>query len=187
MVLAASILAATATLSGCGGDDSNDSGLGASDSPVVADGDGDPMLACPGSDSTFSTADANSADCADPSPALKEGKSWVTIVGTPAGVTADETSFEISVAERDCTDAASPTLHPPFIIKTDDSVTLYMTMDTPAASSAPETPAPAGDTRYCVGNPVVYGTVDLGEALGQRAVFDGSTWPPTKIDDAPVG
>jgi hypothetical protein len=187
-VLAASILAATAMLSGCGGDNSDDSGLGASDSPVVTDDDGDPMLACPGSDSTFSTADAGSADCADPSPALKEGNSWVTIVGTPAGVTADETSFEISVAERDCTGATNPTLHSPLVIKTDDSVTLYMTMDTPAASSAPETPAPAaGDTRYCVGNPVVYGTVDLGEALGKRAVFDGSTWPPTKIDDAPVG
>jgi hypothetical protein len=188
-VLATGILA-TMVFSGCGGDDSTDSGLGASDSPVVTKGD-DPVLTCPGSDATFSTGDADSADCDDPSPQLKSGLSWVTVVGTPAGVDADETSFEISVAQRDCGDGSSPkTLHAPFVVQTDDSVTLYMTMDTPPASdtsSAPPTSGDASDQRYCEGNPVVYGTVDLGEKLGQRAVYDGSTWPPTKLDDAPTG
>jgi hypothetical protein len=189
-ILPAAAVLAAVMLSGCGGDDSNNSGVSASDSPVVTNSDGDVMLTCAGSDDTFSTSAADTADCADASPALKEGQSWVTILGTPAGVSADESTFEISVAERDCTGSASPgdALHQPFIVKTDDAVTLYMTMDAPAASATPASASASGaedGARYCEGNPVVYGNVDIGEPLGKRAVFDGSTWPPTKLAGAP--
>jgi hypothetical protein len=186
MVLATSVLAAV-MLSGCGGRDSDDGGLSASGSPVVTNDDGDLMLAC-ASDSTLPTSGA--ADCEDPVPALKDGQSWVTILATPAGVKADASTFEIEVAEHDCTGADNPgdALHQPYIVKTDDAVTLYMTMETPAASDAPtSTGASGGDeeARYCQGNPVIYGNIDLGEPLGKRAVYDGSTWPPTKLAEAP--
>src|SRR3954451_7143399 len=89
-VVLATGIAATAMLSGCGGGDSDTDGLGASDSPVVSDDDGNPVLSCPGSTATFATADADGADCDVSSPVLKDGLSWVTVVGTPTGVTADE-------------------------------------------------------------------------------------------------
>src|SRR3954452_13883780 len=189
IVLATGVVATT-MLSGCGGDGSDSDGLDSSDSPVVTDDDGDPMLTGPGSGGSFSTADADGADCDTPSPELKDGLSWVTVIGAPVGVAADDTSFEISVAERDCTGGPSPgeSLHAPYVVKTDDAVTLYMAMTSPATPSTPPSDAPSdtksggADGRYCATNPVVYGTVDLGEALGQRALYDGSTWPPTKLE-----
>jgi hypothetical protein len=185
------VLLLAVALSGCGGDDSNDSPLSDSDSPVVTNDDGEELLACEGADTTVPASAADQADCASPAPALKDGLSWVTVVGTPAGLTADASTFELSVAERDCGDGASPTLHQPFIVKTDQAVTLYMTMDAPStASDTPSSSAASGDDaeqRFCEGNPIVYGNVDIGEPLGDRAVFDGSTWPPTKIASAPTG
>jgi hypothetical protein len=192
-MLAALLMAIT--LSSCGGDGSGDSALSADDSPVVTNDDGEAMLACDGSDSTFPTSDADQQDCANPAPVLKDGLSWVSVLDTPSALTADESTFEISVAERDCTGAASPgeALHQPYIVKTDDAVTLYMAMDSPVNETPSDAPADSGssagdaDQRFCEGNPVIYGNVDIGEPLGDRAVYDGSTWPPTKIGEVPAG
>jgi hypothetical protein len=102
-------------------------------------------------------------------PLLQDGNMWVELDGK--GVDRDSTEPMIEVNEIDCTGARdpSPFLHDPFVVETDESVTVYWT----------STPPQGGQT--CPGNPSVSRPLPLDEPLGDRELLDGSAYPPSPV------
>jgi hypothetical protein len=93
-------------------------------------------------------------------PALGVGSSWAHLA--------------LEVSERECASARDPSsyLHEPYVVATDDAVTVYWTTNTPS-----------GDLT-CPSNPAVRRRVELSEPLGTRTVYDGSVWPPRGLRGA---
>lgn len=108
------------------------------------------------------------ADC-QLSPVLKDGKSWVEVTG----YSGDGASARITaqVNERECASGRDPErfLHEPFVVETDETVTIYWTSETPKG----------GQT--CQGNPSVDRVLELEQPLGTRVVFDGFSYPPREV------
>lgn len=101
------------------------------------------------------------------SPVLKEGLAWAEVTGYRGD--AQATTVTAEVRERQCTSARDPSsfLHEPFVVETAESATMYWTSD------------PAGGD--CQATPTVERAVELSEPLGDRAVFDGSSYPPQRV------
>lgn len=103
-----------------------------------------------------------------PEPVLvSDALTWVEIKGTRVGRDPASSTVAVRVYERECTSARdpSPYLNVPYVVETDESITIYWTSDVAAGNQT------------CPGNPSVERTVELDAALGERTVLDGSTWP----------
>lgn len=102
-------------------------------------------------------------------PVLKEGHSWVDVETT--GVNPKSSEPSVQVTEMQCASARRPDdyLHEPYVVETDESVTVYWTSD------------PVVGAANCPGNPSVTRTIRLDEPLGDRELLDGSTYPPSPI------
>ncbi|MBJ7357137.1 hypothetical protein [Nocardioides sp.] len=102
-------------------------------------------------------------------PVLRPGHTWVELHGADLDRTA--TDPRVDVNERTCTSARdpSPYLHDPYVVETDESVTVYWT----------STPPQGGQD--CPGNPSVSRPLPLSEPLGDRELLDGSTYPPSPV------
>ncbi|MBT2514120.1 hypothetical protein [Arthrobacter sp. ISL-30] len=80
--------------------------------------------------------------------------------------------MNLLVSEIECTGARAPDLFlaaEPVIVETDEEITVYWTYQQIPGDAA------------CPGNPWVERTVHLDQNLGDRALLDGSTWPPTPV------
>jgi hypothetical protein len=77
----------------------------------------------------------------------------------------------VLVHELACTSGRDPSdfLQEPRIVQSDESVTVYWTS------------IPAEGDQNCIGNPSVERTIELDEPLGDRALLDGSTYPPSPV------
>jgi hypothetical protein len=103
------------------------------------------------------------------SPVLKDGLAWAVVTGYRGD--AQATTITVEVHERECTSGRDPSsfLHEPFVVETAESVIIYWTSE-----------PPSGD-QTCQGNPSVERAVELSEPLGDRIVFDGSSYPPRRL------
>jgi hypothetical protein len=104
-------------------------------------------------------------------PVLAPGLSWAELALPDEGLDRAATSLEVEVHERECTSSRNPEpfLNEPDVVESEDNVTVYWT------SNSPE-----GD-QTCPGNPSVKRVVQLDAPLGDRALLDGSTWPPKPV------
>ena len=104
-------------------------------------------------------------------PLLPADTTWVEIHGVPGGLDPRSTKVEVEVSEIECASRRepSPFLHEPFIVETDDAVTVYWTSD-----------APEG-LQTCPGNLQVRRTLQLDKPIGARHLLDGSSWPPAPV------
>jgi len=100
------------------------------------------------------------------SPVLAPGLVWVEVKGYDADP--GSRTFTAEVTERACASGRDPGpfLREPFVVETDETVTIYWTSESPVG----------GQT--CQGNPIVKRTVELSEPLGSRTVLDGFRYPP---------
>ncbi len=103
------------------------------------------------------------------SPVLKEGNSWAEVTGYKGD--AESARLTAQVSERECTSGRDPGpfLHEPFVVETNEKVTIYWTSEPPKGG---------GD---CQGNPAVDRVVELHQPLGTRPVFDGFSYPPREV------
>ncbi|GAA1117595.1 hypothetical protein GCM10009582_13530 [Arthrobacter flavus] len=72
----------------------------------------------------------------------------------------------------DCTGARDPApflATEPVVVETEDEVTVYWTSQQIQGGAD------------CPGNPWVERTLQLDQALGDRTLMDGSTWPPAPV------
>lgn len=108
-------------------------------------------------------------DCRRLAPVLEGGAQWVQVDVGPAF---DRTSARPTVVlqEQDCTSSRDPRpyLDEPTVLETEASVTISWTSRAPGAAT-------------CPGNPSVEQPVELKEPLGDRALLDGSTYPPRQV------
>lgn len=104
-------------------------------------------------------------------PVLAPDVSWVEIAGAPDGLDPAATSLAVEVNERDCSSGRDPEpfLREPVVVEGNEAVTVYWTSDTVE-----------GDAN-CQGNPPVRQVIELDQPLGERALLDGSTWPPEPV------
>lgn len=103
-------------------------------------------------------------------PVLAPGEAWVEVQrATPSPD--DERLLRVRLSERECVSGRDPGpfLQEPSVTETEESVVVSWTADRLPRSAT------------CQGNPSVTRTVRLEEPLGDRAVLDGSTWPPSEI------
>jgi hypothetical protein len=102
-------------------------------------------------------------------PLLEDGHMWVELHSKDLDRTSNEPMIEVN--ELDCTSSRDPApfLHDPYVVETDESVTVYWT----------STPPEGGQT--CPGNPSVSRPLPLDEPLGDRELLDGSTYPPSPV------
>lgn len=109
-------------------------------------------------------------DCPHLGPVLADdADGWVEVTGLSAPA-ADTGEVTVVVSEIACTGARDPGpfLHEPTVVETDQSVTVYWTTTPPESAS-------------CPGNPSVERTLELDAPLGERALLDGSSWPPAPV------
>lgn len=104
-------------------------------------------------------------------PVLRGGVIWAEISATPVDPDPASSTVAVEVRERECTSGRDPLpfLHEPTVIEADETVTVYLTSDTPKGAAT------------CQGGPQVKMTIELDKPLGVRALFDGSTWPPKRV------
>jgi hypothetical protein len=102
-------------------------------------------------------------------PVLRPGRTWVELHG--AGLDRTSTEPMVDLNERTCTSARdpSPFLHDPYVVETDEWVTVYWTSTPPQGNQT------------CPGNPTVSRPLPLQEPLGDRPLLDGSTYPPSPV------
>lgn len=102
-------------------------------------------------------------------PVLHPGRTWVELKAPSLDRASDAPMVDVN--ERTCTSARdpSPFLHDPYVVETDESVTVYWT----------STPPEGGQD--CPGNPSFSRPLPLDEPLGDRQLLDGSTYPPTPV------
>jgi hypothetical protein len=97
-----------------------------------------------------------------------EGAGWATwTIG--ARPPSDTASFTVFVDDPSCsgTQSAGDRILPPHIDERDDQVIITFTV----------TPLPPG-SYTCIGHAATPYTVTLQQPIGERALFDGGTWPP---------
>lgn len=105
-------------------------------------------------------------------PALAEGSTWAEIALSADTPTSDGTTVNLRVSEVECTGARDPDpflAAEPVVVKTEEEITVYWTSQQIQGGAD------------CPGNPWVERTLQLDQALGDRALLDGSTWPPTPV------
>lgn len=104
-------------------------------------------------------------------PVLAPGVSWAEMIATPEGMDPAATSLEVEVSERECASARNPEpfLNEPVVVEREKTVTVYWTSDSPEGGQG------------CPSNPWVGRIVPLDQPLGDRALLDGSTWPPKPV------
>lgn len=104
-------------------------------------------------------------------PVLARGVSWAEIAAPPGGLDRVGTSVEVEVSERECTSGRNPEpfLNQPVVVESEHRVIVYWTSDSPEGAQT------------CPGNPPVRRAVELRQPLGDRALLDGSTWPPKLV------
>ena len=104
-------------------------------------------------------------------PVLAPGLIWAEIAAPAAGLDRAEPSVTVEVNERKCTSGRDPEpfLNEPVVVESEASVIVYWTSDSPKGVAT------------CPGNPSVRRVVQLREPLGDRALLDGSTWPPKPV------
>lgn len=103
------------------------------------------------------------------SPWLPDGEQWVKINGVSAGRDTREPTLQVN--EMECTSGRDPRpyLRKPTILETGDRVTVSWT------SAAPK------GVNNCIGSMPVPATVQLSEPLGDRVLYDGSSWPARRV------
>lgn len=103
------------------------------------------------------------------SPVLKNGVSWAEVTGYHRAP--DSARLTAQVRERECTSGRNPDrfLHEPFVVETNDTVTIYWTSES------------ATGGRDCQATPIVDRALELTQPLGTRRVFDGSSYPPREV------
>lgn len=109
-------------------------------------------------------------------PTLDEASSWVVVSHPAAGsVDRDTATPTVGVSERECTGARDPSayLHEPYVVETDETVTVYWTTESPDGMNT------------CQGNPPTDRTLELAEPLGDRELLDGSAYPPQPVGPPP--
>lgn len=103
-------------------------------------------------------------------PVLPRGQQWVEL---SAGTDLDRSSKDLSlgVVEIACNSGRDPRpfLNEPTVVETDKSVTVSWTSKDNLAAST------------CLGVSPFPKTVRLSRPLGDRTLYDGSTWPATRI------
>jgi hypothetical protein len=106
-----------------------------------------------------------------PAPVAHPGTAWVEVHAAPGGLDPQSTEVDVLVNEIECASGRdpSPFLHEPTIVEQEDAVIVYWTSDAPAGNQT------------CQGNPGVRRTLELDEPIGDRRLFDGSSWPPAPI------
>lgn len=106
-------------------------------------------------------------------PALGPGSSWVELSreGSPDP---GATTVPLLLMETVCTGGRDPSPHlrEPYVVETDESVTIYWTSTPP-------------DGGTCPSNPSVERSVTLAKPLGDRALLDGSVYPAEPIGELP--
>lgn len=109
-------------------------------------------------------------------PVLDDASSWVVVSHPTAGSVDRKTSTPtVGVTERACTGARDPSayLHEPYVVETDEAVTVYWTTESPEGYST------------CQGNPPTDRTLELAAPLGDRDLLDGSVYPPQPVGPPP--
>lgn len=104
-------------------------------------------------------------------PVLPAQRAWAQ-VALPADTTNPAgTDVHLLVSEIECTSARDPEpfLADPVVVETDETVTVYWTTEQMTGGAD------------CPSNPWVPRTIRLHDALGDRTLLDGSTWPPTTV------
>lgn len=106
----------------------------------------------------------------EPEPVLPADRIWVE-VALPQEPAAEATTLDVTLSEKTCTGGRDPGPHlqQPVVVETETDVTVYWT-------SAIE---PGAAT--CPGNPSVERSITLQEPLGERALRDGSVYPPQDL------
>lgn len=105
-------------------------------------------------------------------PVLQDPRSmWAEVSAPQGGLARDLRTITVEVSEIECTSSRdpSPFLHEPFVVETDEAVTVYWTSTRPVG----------GQT--CPGNPAVERSLELERPLGGRTLLDGSRYPATPI------
>lgn len=112
-------------------------------------------------------------------PALADEWTFWANLGAP-DATPEATSLDLQVVERSCTGARAPDdfLREPVVVETDEDVTVYWA----SGYFVGDPPADTDNLGWdCPSNPFVTRTVPLEAPLGDRAVLDGSFWPPRDV------
>ncbi len=109
-------------------------------------------------------------DCRLLEPALAGGDADWADVRLAGRADPASSSLEVKVSERFCASSRdpSPYLQEPYVVDTGESVTIYWTSTPPRSATCPT-------------NPWVRRSVELSRPLGERAVYDGSLWPPKRL------
>lgn len=116
-------------------------------------------------------------NCSQLGPVVEEGLTWVEVSSPPGGVVRDTTTVDVGVTEGTCTGGRDPLPHlrEPYVEETAQSVTIYWTSD------------PPGGVSSCIGPPPTPTTLTLSEPLGDRALLDGSRFPPAPVGPSDFG
>lgn len=104
-------------------------------------------------------------------PVLERDSSFAEVSAPRDGLDRTSTSVEVGVTEQECTGARNPLphLHEPFVVESQDTVTVYWTSTPPTGANT------------CPGNPMVSRDLQLEAPLGERRLLDGSSYPAREI------
>lgn len=109
-------------------------------------------------------------------PVPPDGIAWASVsrASTPPDPAA--TSVPVAVSEYQCTSGRdpSPYLHEPIVVEQQSTVTVYWT-------TTPFKPTGSGDGGVTCPGVAVERRIALARPLGDRALLDGSKWPPAPI------
>lgn len=102
----------------------------------------------------------------------RDGGRMATVLAPSGPRAADGSSISVGVTERDCTSGRDVREHllKPWFVETSHAITVYW----------PTGPV-GGDFVNCLGNPEHDVALELPSPLGDRALLDGSVWPPQQV------
>jgi hypothetical protein len=105
-------------------------------------------------------------------PVLDQRAKWANLSAPAGGLDRTTTSPTVGVTEIECTSGRDPSafLNEPYVVETEESVTVYWTSEPPRGA------------QNCIGNRPVDRTLTLDEPLGERELLDGSVYPPHPVD-----
>jgi hypothetical protein len=112
--------------------------------------------------------------CAQLAPVLPDGGSdWVAVSAPEGGLDRTTADLPVRVMENQCTGARNPLpfLHEPVVEEGPDRVVVSWTSSVPRGGAT------------CPGNPWTDTVLHLDAPLGDRELVDGSTWPPTTVEE----
>lgn len=106
-------------------------------------------------------------------PVLPADREWAQIALPADATNPAAANVELLVSEIQCTSAREPgpfLATEPVVVESEQSVTVYWTTEQMTGGAE------------CPGNPWVPRAIQLQDALGDRSLLDGSTWPPRMVD-----